>query len=64
MSTMKSKLAASVRQVKTQAPAPSPSKAARPAKNPAVKPQADAAPTIGQPVISGGKLFPSRIWPD
>lgn len=72
MSNMKSKLAASVRQVKAQTPAPA--KPAAPARKPSVAKQ--AAPAIkakakaeittgsGEPQASGKDLFPSRVWPD
>jgi len=74
MSNMKSKLAASVRQVKAQAPAPA--KPAAPARKPSVAKQ--AAPAIkakantkvevttggDEPQASGSALFPSRVWPD
>lgn len=61
MSNMKSKLAASVRQVKAQAPVK-----AAPEKKPPVKMQNSPAPTItaGQPQASDSALFPSRVWPD
>lgn len=61
MSTMKSKLAASVRQVRTQAPAKP-----APAKKPPVTTHASPAPTTaaGEPQASGSALFPGRVWPD
>ncbi len=70
MSNMKSKLAASVRQVKAQAPAPA--KPAAPAGKPSVAKQAAPAPKAkaevatgsGEPQASGKALFPSRVWPD
>lgn len=61
MSNMKSKLAASIRQVKSQAPAkPAPEK-----KPPAKTHQSSAPKTAGgEPRASGSALFPSRVWPD
>lgn len=61
MSNMKSKLAASVRQVKAQAPVEP-----APEKKPPAKTHQSPAPTtkVGQPQVSGSALFPSRVWPD
>ncbi len=71
MSTVKNKLAASVRQAKTQPPMKTPVAA----KAPPGKPAAGKAPAArvqppdpvasgGEPASSGSVLFPSRVWPD
>jgi hypothetical protein len=61
MSNIKSKLAASVRQVKAQAPAKP-----APAKKPPPKTHQSPAPktAVSEPQASGSVLFPSRVWPD
>lgn len=73
MSTLKNKLAASVRQAKAQTSA---KPAAAPKARPAVKPAASqtaaarksSAPVAairgGEPPASGAALFPARVWPD
>ena len=69
MSTMKNKLAASVRQVKAQPAAPVASSKPAPAKSAPAKPAPARHPAkvlavAGDPPASGSTLFPSRIWPD
>ena len=61
MSNMKSKLAASVRQVKAQAPAkPAPEKKPPPKTHQSPAPK----PAVSEPQVSGSALFPSRVLPD
>lgn len=74
-----SKLASSVRQVKSQRdlnPAPAPDKTAPAAKKPVPQPPAPSAPAkpvtrpaerpqpVAAPVSSSDTLHPRRVWPD
>jgi len=69
MTTTKNKLAASVRQVKSQpatkpAPATSAPATSAPAKPVPTRQAAKARAVAADPPASGSSLFPSRVWPD
>lgn len=69
MSTVKSKLAASVRQVKKQATVKAEKSdcadkvTASATTSAAIRPAASSA-LSGEPPASAQQLFPSRVWPD